>query len=273
MGAALLGGEDDPVIAVNLAGGSPFVLVCEHAGRRLPVRLGSLGLGAAELARHIAWDIGAEPVARELSERLDAPLFLQRYSRLAYDCNRPPEADSAIPEVSEVTRIPGNENLDADARLARIEALYRPFHGALAAFLDERAARRMASILVTIHSFTPLYKGLRRTLDLGILHDRDSRFADALLAHFGSAKELKVGRNEPYGPQDGVCHTLNMHAGLRGLRNVMIEIRNDLIGEESGQTLWARRLAEALGAAAALNPRGVLRMVEQGEPGGDYGSR
>lgn len=253
MGAALLRGEDDPVIPVNLAGGSPFVLVCEHAGRRLPAALGSLGLNEAELASHIASDIGAEPVARELSMVLDAPLFLQRYSRLAYDCNRPPDSGAAIPVVSEVTRVPGNETLSPAAKLSRIEAFYRPFHAALEAFLDERAARGISSILVTIHSFTPVYKGVRRALDLGILHDRDSRFADSLLGQCGGMKDIIVRRNEPYGPQDGVCHTLNLHAGVRGLRNVMIEIRNDLIAQEDGQMHWARRLAEALGAAAALN--------------------
>ncbi|CAN5472666.1 N-formylglutamate amidohydrolase [soil metagenome] len=249
MSAALLAGEDEPVIRVNGEGTSPFVLVCEHAGRQIPKSLGTLALTPRELESHIAWDIGAEGVARRLADLLDAPLFLQRYSRLVYDCNRPPDVQSAIPVVSEVTRIPGNEHLSPEAKLARVEALYRPLHGAVVAFLDERAVRGVASIFVTIHSFTPVYKGVRRTLDLGILHDRDSRFADAMLGLCG--RDITARRNEPYGPQDGVCHTLNVHAEIRGLRNVMLEIRNDLIGDTNGQRSWAQRLATLLQSAAA----------------------
>jgi predicted N-formylglutamate amidohydrolase len=249
MSAALLAGEDEPVIGVNGEGVSPFVLVCEHAGRRIPRSLGTLGLNPQERESHIAWDIGAEAVARSLSDLLDAPLFLQRYSRLVYDCNRPPDAPSAIPVLSEVTRIPGNEHLTPAAKLARVEGLYRPFHHAVAAFLDERAVRGLPSIFVTIHSFTPVFKGIRRTIDLGILHDRDSRFADAMLGLCGH--DIIARRNEPYGPEDGVCHTLDLHAGMRGLRNVMLEIRNDLIGDSNGQKAWAERLATLLEAAAA----------------------
>lgn len=251
MGGGLLRGEDDPVILVNANSESPFVLVCEHAGHRIPKTLGTLGLAKSDLARHIAWDIGAEAVARRLAELLGAPLILQRYSRLVYDCNRPPDSSDAIPAVSESTPIPGNQKLTPDTKLSRIEAIYQPFHAAVAALLDSRAVRGMSSILITVHSFTPVYKGVRRALDLGILHDHDRRFADALLAMFRRAKSLVVRRNEPYGPQDGVCHTLNLHAGIRGLRHAMIEIRNDLISDEEGQLRWADRLAEMLEHAAA----------------------
>jgi len=250
MHGSLLEGEDDPVIVVNAESNSPFVLVCEHAGRRIPKSLGALGLAQAELTRHIAWDIGAEAVARRVADLLGAPLVLQRYSRLVYDCNRPPDSADAIPAVSELTPIPGNQKLDPESRLSRIEAIYRPFHASLAALLDLRAVRSISSILVTIHSFTPVYKGVRRVLDLGILHDRDRRFADALLSRFNKIAALAVRRNEPYGPNDGVCHTLNLHAGIRGLHHAMIEIRNDLIADEAGQGSWARRLAEGLAEAA-----------------------
>lgn len=236
----LLDGEDDPVIPVNLEGRSPVVLVCEHAGRRIPKKLGTLGLPEAELTRHIAWDIGAEGVARLLSRLLDAPLLLQRYSRLAYDCNRPPEASDAVPIVSETTHIPGNDNLSAEAKLSRIESLYRPFHAAVSKLLDRRTAEGRGSLFVTIHSFTPVYKGKQRKLELGILHDRDTRLADKLLMGFPN---VDVRRNEPYGPQDGVCHTLDLHAGVRGFCCAMIEIRNDLIVAERGQDEWAQRLS------------------------------
>ncbi|MGE0241647.1 MAG: N-formylglutamate amidohydrolase [Parvibaculaceae bacterium] len=235
--------EGEPVVVVNEQGPSPVVLVCEHAGKVIPKSLGSLGLPPEDLTRHIAWDIGAEAVARELARALDAPLLLQRYSRLVYDCNRPPESLDAMPIVSETTRVPGNEHLAPDGRLARIRDIYRPFHDGVARLLDERASRGVASLFVTIHSFTPVYKGKRRALDLGVLHDRDTRLADELIAAFGRMDDIAVRRNEPYGPQDGVCHTLNLHAAPRGLRYAMLEIRNDLIAQAAGQKSWAKRLA------------------------------
>jgi predicted N-formylglutamate amidohydrolase len=240
--------EGEPAIVVNESGRSPVILVCEHAGKVIPKSLGSLGLGEEDLTRHIAWDIGAEAVSRQLAKALDAPLLLQRYSRLVYDCNRPPESPDAMPVVSETTRIAGNEKLAPESRLARIRKIYRPFHDRVAKLLDQRAARGVSSLFVTIHSFTPVYKGVRRLLDLGVLHDRDTRLADKLLSSFGRMKDLVVKRNEPYGPEDGVCHTLNLHAEPRGLPYAMLEIRNDLVAQDAGQKIWAERLAEVLGA-------------------------
>lgn len=251
MDGQLLRGESDPAIVLNPRGGSHIVLVCEHAGCSIPRQLGSLGLSDSDLGRHFAWDIGAEGVARKLSAALDAPLVLQRYSRLVYDCNRPPESPDAMPVMGELTPIPGNERLSAEQRLERIESIYRPFHAAVSTVLDARAAEKKPTILATIHSFTPVFKGNRRNLHLGILHDRDSRFADRMLSVLGRTTEIVVKRNEPYGPKDGVCHTLNLHAGSRGLLNVMIEIRNDLIEADKGQTEWAERLAKTLQEAAA----------------------
>jgi predicted N-formylglutamate amidohydrolase len=247
--------EGEPVILVNEKGPSPVVLICEHAGRVLPKSLGTLGLSADDLTRHIAWDIGAEAVSRGLSQALDAPLLLQRYSRLAYDCNRPPESPDAMPVVSETTHIPGNQNLAPEARLARIHGIYRPFHDAVSRFLDHRAARGIMSFFVTIHSFTPVYKGIKRILDLGVLYDRDTRLADKFIASFAAMNDLTVKRNEPYGPQDGVCHTLHLHAEPRGLPYAMLEIRNDLIAQAAGQQLWAKRLAEVLGALTVPEAR------------------
>src|SRR4029078_1672464 len=161
--------EGEPVIVVNEKGPSPVVLICEHAGKTMPKSLGSLGLSLEDLTRHIAWDIGAEAVARGLSQALDAPLVLQRYSRLVYDCNRPPESPDAMRMVSETTRSPGNEHLSPEARFQRIRSIYRPFHDRVVRLLDERAAQGVASLFITIHSFTPVYKGVKRLLDLGVL--------------------------------------------------------------------------------------------------------
>lgn len=247
MGALLLEGEESPLIAVNGDGRSAIVLICEHASNRLPGRLGTLGLSAEDLERHIAWDPGAEAVARRLSRLVDAPLLLQRYSRLAYDCNRPPESPDSMPEMSETTVIPGNRNLTPDERLARTREIYRPFHAGVADLLDRRAASGMMSILVSIHSFTPVYKGKPRSVELGILHDRDTALSAKLIKSFPN---VDARLNEPYGPKDGVLHTLNLHGFARGLAHAMIEIRNDLISGERGQDEWAQRLSVPLIHAA-----------------------
>lgn len=248
MGALLQEDEEHPFLAVNEEGRSPFVLICEHASRRLPRALGTLGLPEAELERHIAWDIGAEHVARLLSRLMDAPLALQRYSRLAYDCNRPPESADAMPEMSELTAIPGNLRLSAEARLARIREIYRPFHDGVSRLLDRRAAAGLRSLVVSIHSFTPVYKGKARSVELGILHDRDATLSAKLIKGFPN---VDARLNEPYGPRDGVLHTLNLHGFARGLEHAMIEIRNDLVADGRRQDEWAQRLSVPLIQAAA----------------------
>jgi predicted N-formylglutamate amidohydrolase len=252
MGTGLLEGEDVPAIVENEGGSSPVLLICEHAGKRIPAKLGTLGLPDAEIARHIGWDIGAAGVARGLAELIDAPCVLQRYSRLVYDCNRPPGSPGAMPEVSETTPVPGNRNLPEADRLARIEEIYRPFHAAIGTLIDARMRGGIGSVIVTIHSFTPVFKGVRRDLDFGVLHDEDARLADAMLAHAGRWRGIVARRNEPYGPADGVCHTLNMHAGARGLAGAMLEIRNDLIADQAGQAAWAARLAELIEESTRL---------------------
>lgn len=246
----LLGdGEDHPARFINESGTSPVVLLCEHASNVLPKSLGTLGLSDEDLQRHIAWDIGAEATARILSKLLDAPLILQRYSRLAFDCNRPPEAEAAMPEMSEVFEIPGNKNLLPSARLARTREIYRPFHRAVEDFLDQRAAEKRQTILVAMHSFTPVYKGKVRDFDVGFLFDRDNWLANFLVKVFPTDK---ARLNEPYGPKDGVMHTMNLHAAPRGLKHVMIEIRNDLIANHAGQNTWANHLTVPLAQAATI---------------------
>jgi predicted N-formylglutamate amidohydrolase len=248
MEAFLLEGEDGPAVLVNDGGRSSHVLICEHASNLLPKALGSLGLSDSDLQRHIAWDIGAAQVARRLSRLMDAPLVLQRYSRLAYDCNRPPDAADAMPEISETTPIPGNRNLSPADKMARVGEIYRPFHAAVADLLDRRATDGVRSLVVTVHSFTPVYKGQRRDVELGILHDRDTRLSATLITSFSG---VDARLNQPYDPKQGVFHTLTMHAAARGLPHVMIEIRNDLIADERGQSEWAERLSAALAHAAA----------------------
>lgn len=232
---------------VNEEGASPFVLVCEHASNHVPDSLNRLGLTEADLNRHIAYDIGAAGTARLLAKLLDAPLILQRFSRLIYDCNRPPEAPGAMPEVSEVFEIPGNKNLSAHAKLARTTQIYRPFHHALEAHLDQRAAAGRKTAVISIHSFTRVYKDKRRDVDLGLLFDRDAWLAQQLIKSY---PDVSAKLNEPYGPKDGVMHLLNLHAAPRGLHHLMIEICNDLLETERNQQQWAQRLSVPLIQAA-----------------------
>ena len=239
--------EAHPAEVINETGASPFVLICEHASNILPRKLGTLGLTEVDLNRHIAYDIGAASTARMLSRLLDAPLILQRYSRLAYDCNRPPEQASAMPELSEIFEIPGNTNLSAAEKLARINGIARPFHAVIEGHLDMRAANGHRTIPVSIHSFTKNYKGKDRAVELGLLFDRDAWLANQLVKSY---PDLNVQLNEPYGPKDGVMHLMNLHAAPRGLHHLMIEIRNDLIETERGQQQWAQRLSVPLMKAA-----------------------
>ncbi|TCU25478.1 putative N-formylglutamate amidohydrolase [Rhizobium azibense] len=235
-------------------GKSPLLVICEHASRALPEQLGDLGLSEEALNSHIAWDPGALAVARAISTALDATLVFQRFSRLIYDCNRPPESPGAMPETSEIYAIPGNRNLSAKERQARTEALYRPFHDAVRDLIKDRQARGQETVIVTVHSFTPVYNGKERAVELGILHDADSRLADRMLAAAADAPLYKTERNEPYGPEDGVTHTLILHGLSNGLRNVMIEVRNDLISEDVGQGVMADYLTGLLQQSLEARP-------------------
>ncbi len=235
---------DGVVEVTNVSGAGDFILVCEHASNFIPPEFDHLGLGSDALESHIAWDPGAYPVAVALSAKLDAPLITSRVSRLVYDCNRPPEAKSAVPAESETYEIPGNKNLSGKDRQTRIDQYYVPFHDALATVTDRRVKARRAPVIVTIHSFAPVYDGRKRDLDIGVLHDSDTRFADAFLRVAATHGKFKTIRNEPYGPQDDVMHTLTEHAIPRGLLNVMLEIRNDLITTPVDQQSMAEQLAE-----------------------------
>lgn len=245
--------DGDPVAVENAQGRSPVLLVCEHASLKLPERLGNLGLSDDALSSHIAWDPGALAVSRLMSRSLDATLIHQRFSRLIYDCNRPPESPAAIRDVSEVFRIPGNENLSAEEKTARAEALYFPFQNRIRDEIVRRRGEGQSPVLVTMHSFTPVYFGKPRAVEIGILHDSDSRLADRMLKAAEGTVLYRVERNEPYGPADGVTHTLELHALPNGLLNVMIEVRNDLISDETGQGVVADFLTGLLSESLQPN--------------------
>lgn len=231
----------------NRQGRASCIIVCEHASNAIPEEFGDLGLDEAARSSHIAWDPGAMAVAAGLADRIDAPLVHQRVSRLVYDCNRPPHDASAIPARSEVYRIPGNEGLSEAQKADRAERFYEPFRKALSQLI-EAGSNAASPAIVTVHTFTPVYFGEARSVEIGILHDEDSRLADAML---DGAKDDRyvVRRNEPYGPRDGVTHTLREHALPRGLLNVMIEIRNDLVATRSTRETMAEWLAAKVSVA------------------------
>ena len=238
--------EPPAVMHVRPRGRSPFLCLCDHAGLCMPRRLGDLGLPAAEIARHIGWDIGAWPVSLLLADALDAVTIGQPYSRLAIDCNRAPGVPSSIVEISESTAVPGNLGLTQAQRDARETALFRPYHDAVAAELDRRAAVGQGSVIIAMHSFTPVYKGIARPWHVGVLFNRDARLARALLDLLHAESDLMVGENEPYAVSDLTDYTVPVHAERRGLAHVELEIRQDLIESEVGQHEWAERLTRLL---------------------------
>lgn len=222
--------QTSPYVEVlNPKGAAPMVLACEHASNAVPEQFTHPLADKEMLNRHIAWDPGARMLACELSVRFDAPLVCSKVSRLVYDCNRPPESDSSIPVKSERYDIPGNYSLTDAERRARVEKIYRPFHALLSGLVIEKKMKGIDPVLVTIHSFTPCYFDQIRNTEIGILHDSDSRMADQMLNIAPQVCGRLVERNKPYGPQDGVTHTLKKHGDHHRLPNVMLEIKNDLL--------------------------------------------
>jgi len=244
------------VLVANTAGSSSVVLVCEHASHHIPHAFNGLGLSLEACKSHAAWDPGAMEVAKRLSKGLDAVLVASQVSRLVYDCNRPPTAVDAMPPRSELIDVPGNKNLTQLERDVRVETFYRPFQQAL-----HRMVQQIANpIIITIHSFTPVYHGQMRSVEIGILHDTDTRFADAMMQTAHAHTTADVQRNEPYGPEHGVTHTLKEHAIKGGHLNVMLEIRNDLIETVEQQDEMAVLLTGwIVDALAQLGLAGVVQ--------------
>jgi len=238
--------EPAPVLVYNAGGQSPFLLVADHAGNAVPRALGRLGVADADYGRHIALDIGIAGIARLLADTLDARLIRQNYSRLVIDCNRPPGAPTSIPEISELTPIPGNVGLSDAERATREREIFRPYHDRIAAELDRRQQAGVRTGLIALHSFTPVFKGVARPWHAALLYHRDPRLSHCLLALLKNEAGLVIGDNEPYFVSDTTDYTIPMHGERRGLPHALIEIRQDLIAEETGQREWVARLAHLL---------------------------
>lgn len=239
----------EAVSVVNGHGSSPYLLICEHASNFIPEHFERLGLSLAELSTHIAWDPGAIEVARGMSALLNATLIEANYSRLLIDCNRPLNAPDLIPQISERTVVPGNQALDAGQCEARILLSHRPFHQQVSAVIAEREARGQPSHIITIHSFTPVYKAVERPWHIGIIHDADDRLAAKIIDELqqrATAYGINIGVNEPYSPDDRVYYTVEQHTRQRGALGAMVEIRNNEIASHADQQQWAQRLAQIL---------------------------
>ncbi len=241
----LLAAGDPAPVQVTQGDGSPFLLVCDHAGRQVPAYLGDMGVSAADWDRHIAWDIGAAGVCAALAPALGATCIAQAYSRLVIDCNRTPGHPTSIPPVSDGTVIPANAGLAPASATLRVAEIFAPYHAAIAAELDRRAASGSASVLVAMHSFTPVFAGVARPWQAGVLHNRSPALSYAL-ARLLEQEGFLVGDNEPYRLSDESDYTVPLHAERRGLSYVELEVRQDLIASADGQRDWAARLARLL---------------------------
>lgn len=251
MTSVLRSDEPAPFSVYNAGGRSPFFLSGDHAGNLVPSSLNNLGLPSEELDRHIGVDIGIEPLGRMLADKLDAPFFFQPYSRLVIDCNRPPDQADAIPVMSDGTRIPGNAKLDPEARAARIREIFDVYHEKFSGLFDERDNAGKRTVLVALHSFTPLHGDFPapRPWHIGVLWNRDGRLASPLIEKLASETELVIGDNEPYRVSDELDYAIPVHGEARGTLSIELEVRQDLISDEAGVAEWATRLARALPAA------------------------
>jgi len=253
-------GEPAPYEIVNADGAAPVVLLCDHASRFIPSALDSLGLGQAELSRHIAWDIGIADVTRRLSEAMDAPGVLSRFSRLIVDPNRALDDPTLVPRISDGVIVPGNRDLAPAEIRRRLDAFHRPYHAAIERVIEDKVAtgRNGARLpaLVSMHSFTPVIKGTERPWQIGILWNRDPRIPEPLMARL-RAEGIVVGDNQPYSGRDNHGYTLHVHAEPRGLANVLIEVRQDLIDTHQGAAEWTRRIRDAL--RHVLDDPGIYR--------------
>ena len=245
----LLGANDPPPVEIiNPQGRSPFLLIGDHCGNRIPAPLGTLGLVAADQGRHIAWDIGTATLGEDLADKLDAVFLRQTYSRLVIDCNRDPHASDAIPEISDGTTIPGNQGLTTEHRAARIRAIHAPYQAAIGDEIVRRARTDAPTRLVSLHSFTPSMNGVVRPWQIGILHDgANDAMARRLLAWLRGQRRWNVGDNEPY-VMDDTDHTVPRHAFAAGISYVEIELSQGELASQAGVRAWSAILSQGLEA-------------------------
>ncbi len=237
-----------PEAPVEVIAGDPacgVIVICDHASNAIPPDYGTLGLPPGELQRHIAYDIGAAAMTRSLAASLRAPAVLSTFSRLLIDPNRGEDDPTLLMRLSDGAVVPGNARTDAAEVERRLARFYRPYDRAIAATIETVFASGVVPVIVSLHSFTPSWKGVPRPWHVAVLWDGDPRLPLPLIEALRAGGDLVVGDNDPY---DGALagDTAHRHATLRGLSNVLIEVRQDLIAAENDATAWGRRLADVL---------------------------
>ena len=243
----LLGpGDPPPMTVLNREGPAPLLLLCDHASNAVPASLGTLGVDEDALSRHIAWDIGAADVTRALAGRYDAAAVLSGYSRLIVDINRDLEDPTLIPVISDGVIVPANRTLDPAEAVQRMDELFWPYHTAVAAEIDRLFERGQFPAIVSIHSFTPVMRGIARPWHIGILWDRDPRLPVPVIEHLQRDPRLIIGDNEPYTGKHCEGSTIDRHGAQLGLPHLLVEIRQDLIETPEGAAEWAEILGRAL---------------------------
>jgi predicted N-formylglutamate amidohydrolase len=242
----LADGDPAPFRVLNEDAPSPYLIICDHAGRKLPSVLGSLGLAEHDLSCHIAWDIGVAGLAERLGRELGAWVILQEYSRLVIDCNRPLESPQSIVQHSAHAVIPGNLAMSPEQAERRALSVFEPYHARIRQELAARRTQSPAPVLIFLHSFTPELGGVKRPWHAGVLYHRDTRLAAPLLRALRAEPELVIGDNEPYRASEATDYGLIEHGERRGLLHVELEVRQDLLADARGQQAWATRLARLL---------------------------
>ena len=238
--------DDAPYIILPAKSNSPVFVFCDHATNHIPASLNNLGLSDVDLSRHIAWDIGAETLTRQFCKTYGAAGLLAGFSRLVIDPNRVVDTDGSIPEISDNTHIPGNQNLSDAEKNERVAQFYIPYHNALEAQLDAAQDRFIDPLIISIHSFTPeMASGQKRELDIGLLWKADPDKAHRLKAEIERIHPYHVELNEPYSALH-LNHTIDHHVIARGLRHTTLEIRQDLIDTEAKALRMAEHLTKAL---------------------------
>jgi predicted N-formylglutamate amidohydrolase len=245
-GDLLVPGDPPPFEVVNPDGKGRLVLFSDHAGRAIPRKLGTLGLRQAELDQHIGWDIGIANLARKLAVGLDAPTVLCGYSRLVIDCNRRLDDPTSIAQESDKIPVPGNRGLSAEERKARQDAIFQPYHAAIANVIARKRQQGPGPAILSLHSFTPQMNGFARPWHVGVLWNRDPRMPVPLMARLMQVEGLVVGDNEPYSGKDEHGYSVIFHAERVGLPHGLIEMRQDLIGDDAGVSRWAETLLRVL---------------------------
>lgn len=257
---SLLAPSDPPAFEiVNPDGAADILFVSDHNSNAVPAALDRLGLPPEEIGRHIGYDIGIARIARRLAARFDAPLVASGYSRLVCDVNRVPYAPASIPEISDGTPVPANKGLHADDRQARYDALFHPYHGAIIDLLDARLAAGRPPLLVALHSFTPrlVSAPAERPWEIGFLWDGDAATSQAAMQCFRRLfPDVCVGANQPYSGSTPEGYTMPIHGDRRGLKNLCLEFRQDLIADDAGGDLWADRFGDALAALLSIGGEG-----------------